>query len=55
MTDQPNEQDRHEELMARGGLYAEMYQRQFQMDDSAFPSGGIGGGIPHAPNGDSPV
>ena len=42
------EEDRHDELMERSGLYAEMYNRQFRMadvwpsDDSMGP--GIGGG-----------
>ena len=27
------EEDRHERLMERSGLYAEMYQRQFRMED----------------------
>ncbi len=41
------EEDSHEELMARNGLYAEMYNRQFRFED-VWPDqdGGFGGGMP---------
>ena len=36
------EQDRHEVLMARNGLYAEMYNRQFQIDETWRVDGVLG-------------
>jgi len=41
------EQDRHEVLMAQQGLYAEMYNRQFQFEEDW----GIGSGIGDAAGG----
>jgi len=38
------EQDRHEALMARQGLYAEMYNRQFQFEEDWGIGSGIGEG-----------
>ncbi|MCD6362062.1 MAG: ABC transporter ATP-binding protein [Armatimonadetes bacterium] len=41
------EEDRHEQLMAADGLYAEMYNRQFRMQDVwASNDIDLGGGIP---------
>lgn len=37
------EQDRHDALMARNGLYAEMYNRQFQIDETWRVEGMLGG------------
>jgi ATP-binding cassette, subfamily B, bacterial MsbA len=40
------EQDDHETLMSLGGLYAEMYNRQFQVEeDWGVPGPGLGGGM----------
>ncbi len=48
------EQDRHEALMAKNGLYAEMYQRQYQMEENWGVGGGLGGGIGTPPGGGAP-
>lgn len=49
------EQDHHEALMARGGVYAGMYTRQFQMEENWGAVGaGLGGGMPSADPGSGP-
>jgi len=41
------EEDRHEKLMEAEGLYAEMYNRQFRLQDVWWSGGlGMGGGAP---------
>ncbi len=41
------EQDSHDRLMARNGVYAEMYNRQFRLEDVWYGNGGeFGGGMP---------
>ena len=46
------EQDHHEALMARGGVYAEMYNRQFQIEEDWGVGPGLGGGMPTGPGGE---
>ncbi len=46
------EQDHHEALMARGGVYAEMYNRQFQIEEDWGLGPGLGGGMPTGPGGE---
>ena len=48
------EQDRHEALMAKNGLYAEMYNRQFQIEEDWGISPGLGGGLTDRAREDGP-
>jgi ATP-binding cassette, subfamily B, bacterial len=43
---QVKERGRHEELLAAGGLYAELYHTQFASQETQHPAGQQGSGAP---------